>query len=74
MSHSGDIEISRLIENDVIKQLDKYKSSKTSYLENITQNINKVNNLITLDNQTTAIKECLHKEEKHLIKKKSFLI
>ena len=34
------------------------------YLRKITQTINKINNLITLDNQVIAIKECLYKVEK----------
>ena len=46
MSNSGDIENNELIKKDLIEQLDKYKRSRTSYFEVITQNIN---NLITLD-------------------------
>ena len=59
MSNSGDIENNELIKNDLIEQLDKYKSSRTSYLGKITQNINKINNVITFDNQMIAINECL---------------
>ena len=66
MSNSGDIENNELIKNDLIEQLDKYKRSRTSYLGKITQNINKINNLITLDNQIITINECLYKVEKYL--------
>ena len=71
MSDSGDIENNELIKNDLIEQLDKYKRSRMSYLGKTTQNINKINNLITLDNQTIAIKECLNKMGKHLHKIKT---
>ena len=71
MSNSGDIENNELIKNDLIEQLDKYKRSRTSYLGKITQNINKINNLITLHNQIVTINECLYKVEKYLDKKKS---
>ena len=56
ISDSGDIENNELIKNDLIKQLDKHKRSRTSYLGKIIQNIDKTNNLITLDNQIKTIK------------------
>ena len=63
VSDSGDIENNELIKNDLIEQLDKYKRSRTSYLGKITQNINKINNLITLDNQIIVkeVEKYLHK-------------
>ena len=60
-SDSGDIKNNELTKNDLIKQLDKYKRSRTSYLRKITENINKINNLITLDNEMITTKECLYK-------------
>ena len=65
MSNSGDIENNELIKNDLIEQLDKYKRSRMSYLRRITQNINKINHLITLDNQIITINEYLDKVEKY---------
>ena len=62
-SNSGDIKNNELTKNDLIKQLDKYKRSRTSYLRKITENINKINNLITLDNEMITTKECLYKVE-----------
>ena len=62
-SDSGDIKNNELTKNDLIKQLDKYKRSRTSYLRKITENINKINNLITLDNEMITTKECLYKVE-----------
>ena len=63
ISDSGDIENNELIKNDLIEQLDKYKRSRTSYLGKITQNISKINNLITLDNQIMVkeVEKYLHK-------------
>ena len=66
MSDLGDIENNELIKNNIVKQRDKYKKSKKSYLGNISQNINKINNLITPQNQIIALKECLYKVEKYL--------
>ena len=60
-----------LIKNDLIEQLDKYKRSRTSYLGKITQNIDKINNLITLENQIIVTKECLYEVEKYLHKTKT---
>ena len=39
MIGSGDIENNELIKNDLIKQRDKYKRSRTSYLGKITQKL-----------------------------------
>ena len=64
MSNSGDKEDNELLKNDLIEQLDKYKRSRMSYLGKITQKINKINNLISLDNQIITINECLYKVEK----------
>ena len=44
-----------------IKEVEHYTS----------QNINKINNLITLDNQIIAIKECFNKAKKYLHKTKT---
>ena len=40
----------------MIEQFQKYKRSRTSYLEKIPQNINKHNNFITLYNQIITMK------------------
>ena len=71
MSDSGDIENNELIKYNLIEQLDKYKRSRALYLGKIAQNINKIINSITLDNQIIAIKECLYKMEKYLHKLKT---
>ena len=61
MSDSGYIKNNELIKNDLIEQFEKYKRSRMSYLRKITQNINKINNLIFHDNQIITIKKCLTK-------------
>ena len=71
MSDSGDAESNELIKNDLIKQLDKCKRNRTSYLGKITQNIKKINSLIDIDYQIIKIKECLYKVEKYLHKIKT---
>ena len=71
MSDLGDIENNELNKNDLIEQFEKYNRSRTSYLGKITENIKKVNDLVTLDNQIITIKECLYKLEKYLHKLKT---
>ena len=61
MSDSGNIENNKLIKNDLSEQFEKYKRSRMSYLLKITQNINKINNLIFQDNQIITMKRCLTK-------------
>ena len=55
MSDSSDIENNELIKNDLIGQLDKCKRSRSTQ-PGVTQNLNKTNNLITLDYRITTIK------------------
>ena len=44
-------ENNELDKNDLIEQLEKYNRSRSPYLRKITESINKINNLITFDNQ-----------------------
>ena len=50
----------------MIERFQKYKRSRTSYLEKIPQNINKHNNFITLYNQIITMKGDLSKLVKYL--------
>ena len=64
-------EIPKQLNNDLTELFTKFKRSRTSNLQKITQNINKINYYISLRNKLEEIKECLYKPEKYLYKIKA---